>query len=1061
MPPKHKKHSAHPRDRRNENGLAAPGKQIKKRKSDGALNGHAENKQSRTGPHPTDPSVAESVAAGPVFRLDEAVQIDERPRRDMGRNKAKSLAAIGTPAYGVAFRDQYGDSPTSSESLSRTDTHTGNDSYDARYGSPRLGGLPDVPTTVITAWSMLDTIAILLVLMQLPSTVLTLVNVVFAFLTLGSPPTGWSKSSIASASEWLQSHGGNPSILTMALLDLVFLGLWCVAPFGRNLFLAFAQAVVAISLGGCSTIQPGNISALLSVGIVCCQHYLGTEYCRTSLEWLSWTLSLATSRTSIGPVRFEDYLSLLHVTSDNDRSWPRALLELHIVTQGIIRIIRRAFMRQSSTKSVARRQAVDDHNHAATISTEITAEGAQNISTDGRHPGPSPASRDAKEKSVSTGKRRRRQATYVRSQQPFWAAIASTKVTVSREIEQSQASRDAFEAGSEGVEYLGSASNHCIDDSVWVSDVLDTEIWFSALIFLSKAAPGSSAAVESFEDETALASGVSGAIMVRVNGANWGPTSVVSGGLHEGKAVMTGKVFGLGSLTNYRIEFVRARDQAILFSVSLLTRPDAHLEQFTSMNQRSHADKPTDCSTSASRDDALRPMSPTSTLQKSIAAAEVSLADHRSRSKKTKKDHKASTNSLRKEVDLIDSRLSSVGGNDERQRQRQIQYRQNIKQAEESIANTTSELDELGEIPDEERKAAAESKARWLAKSKAHQEAQDELDATKSERNRQAQAVRAENTQQTQKHERLAGRLKKLTAQRDNLVAAQLQETKDQKRRDQTRFSEMVARADVERSYNANISRLEAQRQGVLDQIAQYEHQITLLESNIHSDTGAQPMASYLPSSHPLPHTNTNPISRPFTTAPPPGFASNPQPGYQQHSVGASPVHARRSSLIAKNRGRSSSMLSTVSALADDEIDHHPSSFSHTAAHSINHASHQVPSSSATAAANHAMNGIHRHNGTSVNGFVFSNGISAPAAPVGVVAAATSQQHQPTKPVRHASGGSSGGSSSQPGRPGSRSGAASPKAGVVRLSPIGAEVVGGKGRSPVVKRGASGLKGGR
>lgn len=581
MPPKHKKQSAHPRDRRNENGLAAPGKQIKKGKPDGNANGHADNRPIRRSPIPANPPVAAPDASGApsdpnISGIRGASQVP-----GMGQGHSTGLTAIELPRLSTASRDRDIDSPTfGSQNPLRPHSGFGNHDSEAPYEKVQTAGSSEANTTVITTWSILDTVAILMVLMQLPSSVLTLINAVFAFLTFGALPTGWSISSVASSSEWLQSHGGNPSILTMIFLDLVFLGLWCVAPFGRNLFLGFAQAVVAVSLGGCSNGQPGHISGLFTVVIVCCQHYLGTEYCRGPLKWVSWLFSLVTSRTVIGPVFFEDLLDLLRVTPDIDRSWPRALLELHIVTQGIIRVIRRAFVRQTTTRSGGKKHGADLRSETSTTPTDPIADGAQNTSTDGRQPGPSPAAtREGKEKSVSSGKKRRKQATFVRSQQPFWAAIATTKVTVSREIEQSQASRDSFEAGSERQEQLGSASHHCVDDSVWVSDIYDTEIWFSALCFMPKDPEKGPAAVETPSEKEAFASGVSNAIVVRVNGAEWTSKSVVSGGLHEGKAVLTGKIFGLASLTNYRIEFLRAHDQALLHSVSLLTRPDASLDQ--------------------------------------------------------------------------------------------------------------------------------------------------------------------------------------------------------------------------------------------------------------------------------------------------------------------------------------------------------------------------------------------------------------------------------------------------------------------------------------------------
>lgn len=409
----------------------------------------------------------------------------------------------------------------------------------------------------------------------------------------------------------------------------------------------------------------------------------------------------------------------------------------------------------------------------------------------------------------------------------------------------------------------------------------------------------------------------------------------------------------------------------------------------------------------------LRPSSPTSTLKKSINAAEVNLADYRNRCKKTRKDHKSANNGLRKEVDIIDSRLSSCGGNDERQRQRQIQYRQNIKQAEEAYAIVVEEIEQLGDIPDADNKAAAASKQRWRHQEKAHKSARDELEQAKAERERQVAASKAETTQQQQKHDRLTARLNKLTLQRESLLAAQAQDSKDQKRRDQTRFSEMAASAEMERSYNANNARVEAQRHNQLEQIAHFEHQIMLLETAL-----PPPPASYLADAYGL---SQHSLARPLTTVPPPGFPGA-LPGYQHHSIGTPPIHSRRSSLIAKSRGRSSSMLSTVSAFTDDEIDGpmpHPQSQIHV------QSGNPAAASAAAAAIAHATNGTGAQPAA----------VSAAAA---AISHATNGMH--AHHVSNGSRGSSGGSASRSsqaasGRPVSRTDTASPRP---KLSPIGA-----------------------
>lgn len=921
MPPKNKKGGANNRDRRHENGLAPPAKQIKKQKSDGLLNGHADKAPTRsnpaalpvTAPDPYSlPASTENPRQASVD--DEDVDGEDNLSGAMGSDHTAVFAALDSQQSAHSARD----TPPSGSANGSHATY-GADAGDTM--PERLFQHADCPTTVIAPWSIVDIITILMVLMQLPSSVLTLVNLVFAFLTFGAPPAGWSTATVASASEWLQSHGGNPSLLTMVFLDIIFLGLWSLTPtWGKDIVLDFSQAVVAISLGGCSTGVQAKLNGIVSIVIICVYHLLGmdTAWRNVPLKIIAYGLSLLTSQTELGSLEYRDILDAFDIVPDVGRSWPRILLELHIVTQGIVRVLRRSLARTSVPRSSGKKPSGSADSTTGTSVVDASTEGARNTSSDGRQPGPSPATKDSRDKSISSGKKRRKQATFVRSQQPFWAAIASTKVTVSKEIEQSQSSRDSFEAGASSVEQLGSASNNCFDDSVWVSEIHDTEVWFSAVYFVlndgqggpsSKEQPGAS----------------SDSLVIRVNSTEWTQTSVIYGGQRDGKSVLTGKIFGLTPLSNYRIEFARADDDALLHSVNLLTRPHSSLEDqgmSSCVPRRRRNPELIFTSQAAPIESTFRPSSPMSTLRKSINAAETNLSEHRNRSKKTKKDHKSSTNALRREVDIIENRLSTFTGNDERQRQRQIQFRQNIKQAEDSAESMSAEISDLGEVPDEERQTASDSRANWKHMDKEHDSRREELDATRASRERQLATARAETTQQQQKHDRLGTRLNKLNIQRDGLLAAQAQDSHDQQQRDLSRLSELQTRAGTERNYTLNVQRLKNERAELSERQAHLEQQVLLLENG-----PAFSSDPHLPNSIRTPEVSFaapafGGLQRSATAAPPPGFGSmSPFAAPSQLGQPGSQLLSRRGSLMTKTgRGRSSSMLSNVSGFTDDEI---------------------------------------------------------------------------------------------------------------------------------------------
>ena len=584
MPPKHKNKSATPRDRRHENGLAPPVKQVKKQKSDTLLNGHAAR------PAPSSSDTLSTLGNDP--RLDDATTIDDfAASNTMAAHRTQMFAATFEHSSIAATNNRTIASPLglASAEVPGSGAPSYQDTADATSGRSPGPLKTDPPTTVVAPLSPLDVIAILLVLMQLPYSVLAIIHVCFAFLTFGSPPTGWSLASIFSATDWLQSHGGSPSIVTMLVVDLLFFGFWCLLPLGKDFTLDLAQAAVAISLGGGTSGGSGRTQGVVCFGIVAIHHMLGQKLWNTrhyTVAWFCGLLNMVTANTTFGPWDPDDILDVLDVCPDTDRSWPRTLLELHIVTQGVVRIVRRWFIRPSIQKFAARRGESDPAYippSSPTASSSAThQDGGRNTSSDGRHPGPSPALREGvREKSVSVAKKKRKQATFVRSQQPFWAAIANTKVTVTKEIEQTQASQDLFEAGIVGVEKLGSSTNRCTNCCVWITDVKDTEIRFTALCLEDTIQPESNIqdSPPSETDEAGLYARPS--IVVQINGAEWASTTIVHDGTRDNSTLLKGKIFGLTSLTNYQVQFLLAKDQSPVQSFKLVTRPDTSLDQGT------------------------------------------------------------------------------------------------------------------------------------------------------------------------------------------------------------------------------------------------------------------------------------------------------------------------------------------------------------------------------------------------------------------------------------------------------------------------------------------------
>jgi len=261
--------------------------------------------------------------------------------------------------------------------------------------------------------------------------------------------------------------------------------------------------------------------------------------------------------------------------------WPRTMLGVHILAQGVVRIIRRSLSRREASHGVPTSKKTDPeaavHHLPRSSSTSIdtNTDLPSSSSTDGRPPGPSPAPNN---KAINVRKKRK-QATHVRSQQPFWAALASTKVTVLKEMESGRAANDATEANAKDTNHIGNAVWRSEDDRVWISEIGHADISFRVSMNIAEFQGGA-------EQEGPAGPGIdkSKPFYIRVNGADWSSTRIrpsTSPGYlgEEGTSLWEGEIFGLTALSNYFCEFVRTSDHEPFYSTSLITSVGPSAEQ--------------------------------------------------------------------------------------------------------------------------------------------------------------------------------------------------------------------------------------------------------------------------------------------------------------------------------------------------------------------------------------------------------------------------------------------------------------------------------------------------
>ncbi|KAI4717280.1 hypothetical protein E4T48_06538 [Aureobasidium sp. EXF-10727] len=856
MPPKAKqKNTAN--QHRHESGLAkpAPGKRVTKQRSNNHLattNGQANHSLPAAAPDGlNDPDVADDSPAS-------------LPDDDM----AAATTASSTPPVTAA----------PSESSRRVSDAP---AYSSSVNTSKLAGRSATSSfstalTILSACPLSDAIAILILLMSLPPALVMLIHSLFASLTFVPPTAGVSLSSwngMPALADWFHAtSAGGPSLFTILFTDAVMTVIYlCSGLFLQNIYLDLGQAVIAISLSGATAApdRSGQSVAACSI-LVCVSHFL--RYNKIHLMGLEHLRSLL-QNLGIGqqwsPIPSADFSSSPYAAY----GWYRALLGCHILAQGILTLGRRSLSGYSnqSRGSASKKQdpeaaSYGDGVKSSTSPGDSGQEPAGALGSDGRPLAPSSAMRDGNQR-VSTVKKKKKHATVVRSRQPLWAAIASTKVTFLKEMEQKQASEDQAEATA----HEPTNDNQLLpristEDRISIVDIRPADILFRAHL------PSFSTASRSTADPShPVSAGIdkSKPFFVRMNGADWGSTKISEEG--EGQ------------------------DTSVLCSTSLVTLPAPSTEQ-------------TSIVTAPPQPQSLRPLSPISTLKQSIAAAEMKREDARNKLKRARRDHKNAASAVRKEIDQLNAKVASSGGQDERQRQRILQLTQHLRQANEATAALKDETDALGEIPQAELREYNEKKRAWQAACDKKSAAMADLETAKSQAQREISQVTSELTSAAQKRERLSTRKGKLTEQLDRLTNQKRADMSARQKHDQERANRLseYQRQEANLVYWTQQSNKDAEDNTLRanEAFAHMEYLSNVVVQQQQTLSGPPTPEGNLPGTNGPP--NHQPSAFDFNM-----FGGGFGQGFGGLSNGGA----------TQVRGRSSSMLSGYSGFTDDDLD--------------------------------------------------------------------------------------------------------------------------------------------
>lgn len=589
--PRGAKKNANQHNNRHENGIVAPGKRITKQKSNGHLNASPDGRTRENTPLPS-PS-----ALPPALAPDTATNGSSTPAKEPSNGEVR-------PKYMPPhLRKKVGEheSETSEDLLDGSElhyngTHSMNQMQEQHHRRIDVNAAKNpavhdssamhLALTILKSCPLRDTLAILMVLLTLPPTFLTLTNALFAILTF-VPPSG-SFSTLPSLTDITQGSSGAPSFITTCITDILGILLWLVifSPV-QALALDLTQAVVATTLGGgYSSRTGGSDSTLLCMSIVAATHL--SRYKEPVLRvaqhtWIGKWLPMLEA-TNKGSISSSDVFT---------SGWSLArgikiFIALHILIQGLCRMVRRWYFKReyaqasSSSKktdpeAVAGSQLlcesspyIDQSSAISILSPEVTSKASlQSL-------------RSAQDK-VSSGKKKRKQGSYVRSQQPLWAAFAATKVTVIREYEQSQATSEAVGSNATDAKNLGSAPFAIEEDRIWITVVRPTSFYFDTSTFHHRDAKDAFG-----DDEEGLEDrGIdrSKPFYVRINGADWLSTNIQVVPSSEDKSdhgqQWTGEVYGLSPAYTYKCSFVRCEDDVVIHSAVISTPSSPITEQGT------------------------------------------------------------------------------------------------------------------------------------------------------------------------------------------------------------------------------------------------------------------------------------------------------------------------------------------------------------------------------------------------------------------------------------------------------------------------------------------------
>ncbi|KAK6355275.1 hypothetical protein TWF696_004388 [Orbilia brochopaga] len=708
-------------------------------------------------------STSSPASSSSISQLSQSASDDVQSNSRTSIYQESPLGKLAVNGLGMAASNSSGDPSTASVARMHMD---GDGSMTAGSTTPQKrmidldNPVPSVSAsdgyykTILSSWPLIDSLTLLIILLQLPTTLFTLVHLLFASLSfvphnltlLGPNPAPPTFNYGAISNYIFQGQQGGPSVLTIIISDVIMaivsMLLW---PSARTFLVDLAQAVIALTLGAGSS-GPGNSGAMRNAAV--CASVVGISQILRERSQIAQHLGIPVS-----PAAGNELNTL--TPSTQSPGTIRSALAVHIVAQGIMKAMRRWLTLRDPADVVP--NTPKDPEAACPTTTTTT---------------------NTRKKGKIGG--------WVRAQQPLWASLANIIVHL-KEVEKLHAANanDSKPALSDTVSASG-------EPKVWITRIGSTEIEFGS----NYHAPNTFAEDESVDKRFPF--------IVELNGIKWPQTTIskASGGGVEDSTISrtrdeeewTAEISGLTPTTVYDISFIRRTTGEIIYSASvgttskLATNVDAPKEPVSTKPQR--------------------PLSPITTLRNSLNASRNSLEEQKRRIKVSKKANSRRISSLRSEIDSLKSRLGSGDKGDERARRRALSLRDSVRRAEDETENFQMELQTLKELPEDQEKEWEEKKKSWKSERENLSMSEKDAIAMREQADRRILDVKNEINSVTTKRDKAARRVANLRADLERTkaeTAATAEEREKAKQRDLLK----QRRQNIELEFSASISKME------------------------------------------------------------------------------------------------------------------------------------------------------------------------------------------------------------------------------------------------------------